>query len=177
MSSDKDIDQVMSRMLDSYGNTLLRLCFLYLKDVHIAEDALQDTFMRIYTNYGKFCGKSSEKTWVTRIAINVCKNYLRNPWRNRVNDAASLESIPMGSSEEGATYDGGLEAGANYDGILVEIMKLPDKYKDIILLYYYQEMKIREIAELLVIPETTVSTRLGRARGMLKKRLGEWYYD
>jgi len=162
-----DMESVIGRMLSNYGNALLRMCFLYLKDVHLAEDAVQETFIKIYRKYSGFNHNADEKTWITRIAINVCKNYLRNPWRKHVDESAVLEDIPS---------DGGI-AGAQDDRLIAEIMRLSVKYKDVIILYYYQSLKIREISHVLKIPEATVSTRLGRARGMLKKRLKGWYYD
>lgn len=67
----------INKLVLLYGNELLRMCFLYLKDMHLAEDALQDTFIKAFNCYGQFNGKSNEKTWLTRIAINVCKDYLR----------------------------------------------------------------------------------------------------
>ena len=167
MASDMDIGLAASEMVRRYGDGLLRLCFLYLKDAHLAEDAVQDTFFKVFRNYGSFEGRSDEKTWITRIAINVCKNYLRNPWRKHVDESTALESIP---------YDGGLDGGQD-DIVVSEIMKLPAKYKDVILLYYYQDMSTREISGILNIPEATVSTRLGRARGKLKNELKGWYFD
>lgn len=70
----------LERVITEYGDSLLRMCFLYLKDIHLAEDAVQDTLIKAYLNYGKFRKDSSEKTWIVRIGINVCKNYLRSSW-------------------------------------------------------------------------------------------------
>ena len=66
----------MDRIVQQYGDALMRMCFLYLKDVHLAQDAVQDTWLKVYRNYDKFDANSSEKTWIMRIAINVCKDYL-----------------------------------------------------------------------------------------------------
>lgn len=140
------------------------MCFLYLKDAHLAEDAVQDTFIKAYNSYSQFKGKSSEKTWIMRIAINVCKNYLRNSWWKRVDESVVLDNIP---TDESLIKD---------DTLLLEVMKLSQKYKEVILLFYYQEMKIREIAEILKIPESTVSVRLKRAREKLKSNLEDMDY-
>lgn len=155
----------MKRLLDEYGNSVLRMCFLYLKDIHLAEDALQDTFIKVYTNYSKFKGDSSEKTWIMRIAINVCKNYLRSSWWKRIDESTVLENIP------------GDETSIGDDSLLLQVMKLSPKYKEVILLYYYQDMKIREIAKALQRPESTVSVRLKRAREILKVNLKGGFYD
>ena len=156
----------MNKLVDEYGNQLLRMCFLYLKDIHLAEDAVQDTFIKVYKNYAQFNGNSQEKTWIMRIAINVCKNYLRKSWWKHINYSVLLENIPCNES-----YDIG------DDTLLIEIMKLSSKYKEVILLFYYQEMKIREISEVLQVPESTISVRLARARKVLKQNLEGWYYE
>ncbi|HEY5561412.1 MAG TPA: sigma-70 family RNA polymerase sigma factor, partial [Clostridiaceae bacterium] len=148
-------------------NSLLRMCFLYLKDIHLAEDAVQDAFIKVNKSYINFKGDSEEKTWVMRIAINVCKNYLRSSWWKRIDEAAVLENITVSNSTD-ALQD---------EALLLEIMKLSPKYKEVILLFYYQDMKICEIAEVLNIPETTISVRLMRAREILKIKLKGWYYD
>jgi len=153
------------RIVTAYGDSLLRMCYLYLQDIHLAQDAVQETFLRVHKHYASFRGQASEKTWIVRIAINVCKNYLRSNWLRRVDAVASLKSIPAENPNE---YD---------DTLIVEIMKLPPRYKDVILLYYYQEMKIREIAEALGAPASTVAVRLKRARERLKKALKGWYFD
>lgn len=161
----KNAELDMQRIMTDYGNSLLRLCFLYLKDVHLAEDAVQNTLIKISKNYAQFKSNSSEKTWIMRIAINECKNALRNSWWKRINASIILENIPADEYE--------LEDNT----LLTQIMKLSPKYKEVILLYYYQEMKIREIAVILQIPESTVSIRLKRARELLKSKLKGWYYD
>lgn len=160
---DRNVAPDIKKLLDEYGNAVLRMCFLYLKDTHLAEDAVQDTFIKVYNSYSQFRGKSSEKTWIMRIAINVCKNYLRSSWWKHVKESAVLDDIP---AHENAVRD---------DTLLLEVMKLSRKYKEVVLLFYYQDMKIREIAEALQIPESTVSVRLKRAREKLKSNLGRDY--
>lgn len=162
---ERNIDTDINRLITTYGNSILRMCFIYLKDIHLAEDALQDTYIKVYKNYSSFKGNSSEKTWIMRIAINVCKNYLRSSWWKRKNEEVSLESITATENME------------ENDDLVLEIMKLSYKYKEVILLYYYQELKIREIAKVLNIPESTVSIRLKRAREKLKISLEDNRYN
>jgi RNA polymerase sigma-70 factor (ECF subfamily) len=157
----------MNKLVEEYGDSLLRMCFLYLKDIHLAEDAVQDTFIKVSKSYINFKGDSEEKTWVMRIAINVCKNYLRSSWWKRIDKAAVLENITVSKSTD----------SLQDEALLLEIMKLSQKYKEVILLFYYQDLKIREIAEVLNIPEATISVRLMRAREILKIKLKGWYYD
>lgn len=86
MPADKEIE----RFMNDYGDAVLRMCFLYLKDYHLAEDAAQETFIKAMNSYDFFQHKSSEKTWLTKIAINVCKNMMRTNWfqlsRNELKD-------------------------------------------------------------------------------------------
>ena len=156
----------MDRLVREYGTPLFRMCFLYLKNVHLAEDAVQDTFIKVYKNYSRFRGDAGEKTWVMRIAMNVCRNYLRSTWWKRVDYSELMKDIPSDDPEN-----------PEDDTLIIEIMKLSTRYKEVLLLFYYQEMKIREIAETLQIPESTVSVRLARARKILKSNLEGWYHE
>ena len=73
-------DQYLERLMQEYGDSIFRMCYLYLKDYHLAEDAVQETFIKAMKSYDSFAHKSSEKTWLIRIAINTCKNIMRNRW-------------------------------------------------------------------------------------------------
>lgn len=156
----------LERMIDNYGDKLYRMCFLYLGERQMAEDAVQDTFLKAFQHYETFRGEASEQTWLTRIAINVCKNYRRVSWFRHVDYTVELEKV-----------DASYEDHIGDDTVLCEIMKLPDKYKEVILLYYYQQMNIRETADSLGISEGTVATRLRRGRERLRHALKGWYFD
>lgn len=151
----------LERIVNEYGDALLRMCFLYLKDHAIAEDAVQETFLRAFRHQDGFRGESSVKTWITRIAINVCKDMLTDPWaRHRSDGELPVEATPEPSfsSEDRYVISG-------------KIANLPPKYKEVILLHYYQELKLSEIAEILGESEATIKTRLKRARDMLRSEL------
>ena len=154
-------------MMEKYGNSLMRLCFMYLKDNHLAEDAVQETFLKVYRNYGQFDGGSGEKAWINRIAINVCKDMLRSAWKRRVSVVEELADIP----DDTPCFENG------DDSLVDAVMAMKPRYKEVILLFYYQDMKISDIAQALDAPESTISVRLKRAREILKKQLGGWYYD
>lgn len=163
---EKELD--LEEAIALYGNALLRLCFFYLKDRMLAEDAVQDTFIKAYKSFFGFRGQSSLKTWLTRIAINVCKDYLKKSKIQIIDDERALMKIPCSDTTEFVSEK---------ENVVLEIMKLAPKYKDVILLYYYQEFTIPEIAKILKMPTGTVSTRLKRGREKLKEHLKEWYYD
>ena len=82
----------MERLMDRYGDRMLRLCCMYLNDEHMAQDAVQDSFLKIYRNAQTFETPEMEKGWVMRVAINTCKDYLRSAWKRRVR--ASSRSWP-----------------------------------------------------------------------------------
>lgn len=166
LETEKEMDFDLEAAIENYGNSLLRLSYLYLKDQALAEDAVQDTFLKAYKGYSNFHKECSEKTWITRIAINVCKDYLRKSWFKH--KTKELVEIPIWDKTE---------EKEQREDLILEIMKLSPKYKEVILLFYYQELKINEIAQILSIPIGTVSTRLKRAREQMKKNMRGWYYD
>lgn len=157
----------IERMMSLYGRTLLRMCYVYLRDMSLAEDAVQDTFFKAYLHFGSFHGLSSEKTWLTQIAINTCKSILRKPWWKHVDRSKGLEELPLPASDT-APEDG---------EVLRAVMHLAEKYRSAVLLYYYQELTTEEIAKILGIAPSTVLVRLKRAREKLKTQLEGWYFD
>lgn len=149
-------EEELQRIVTLYGDQVLRFCTAYLGDRQLAEDAAQETFLAVYENYGTFSGKSSELTWITRIAINKCKNIRRKRYFNFETLHEGLLP-PIHTPEE-----------TSYPSLLDEIAKLPPKEREAILLYYYQELNIREIAACCKAKETTVCQRLKRGRDKLK---------
>ena len=157
----------LERMMNAYGDSLLRMCSIYLNDTTLAEDAVQETFIKVYEKYHTFNQASEEKTWIMRIAINVCKNYRRTSWFKRIKMGVDLETV---SEEQLETH---LLEKEKQQHILKEISGLDCKYKEVLLLYYYQEMSTKEIANILHIKEGTVRVRLQRARQRLGIQLEE----
>ena len=156
-----EADRWLDGAVKAYGAQLLRLCFLYLHDRHLAEDAVQETFLRAFRGYGSFRKDSSEKTWLTRIAVNVCKSALR---RER--------PLPLSEAPEGS-----YEARFRDDTVLQAVCALPDKLREVVLLYYFQELSTPEIAQMLHLPRNVITARLSRARAQLKTDLKGWYFD
>ena len=155
----------MQRLINEYGNSLLRMCFLYLHDIQLAEDAVQETYIKVYRNWKKFKGDSSEKTWITRIAINTCRSQLRSSYMKNLVLSEDIAAEPS------------YEDKINDDTVLNAVSDLETKYREVILLFYYQELKVKEIAGILGISESAVTVRLSRARNQLKITLKGWYFD
>lgn len=146
--------------LTEYGDAVLRMCYLYLADRALAEDALQDTFVKVWRGMNSFVGRggSSPKTWIMRIAINTCKDYKRTAWLRHVDRSKSIEDLPL------AFHDVIAESRA----IFADVMQLPDKLKQVILLYYFHDMTMAETAEALGTSRATVQNRLKKAYMLLR---------
>lgn len=156
-------EDIFKELVREYGDSILRLCYLYLKDYHLAEDATQDTFLKVYRNLKNFRNESSMKTWVTRIAINECKNCMRTNWFHR-----ERYEIPVDIQGENP-FDL-LDVKESVTGA---VKNLPLKYREVILLYYYQEHSVKEISEILHLKEANVQQRLKRGREKMKTELKE----
>ena len=158
-------EERISRMIKTYEKDLLRLCCVYLKDSSMAEDAVQETFLKAYKNLHSFRGESSEKTWLIRIAINVCKDIQRTAWFRNIGHMVNLDDVQIPQVQEHDVKS----------AVVAEIMRLPKKLKEVVLLYYYEDMNQSEIAEILNVSITTVHRRLEKARALLKDMLEGGY--
>ena len=166
------MDKEIERLIDSYGNDVLRISYIYLKDKHLAEDAFQEVFVKVYKNLEKFQGKSSEKTWILSITMNTCKDMLRSSWLKRIIRLEDNESMNFEMKDTSNSLDDTVIRQLEYKELLNEVMNLPRKYKELIILYYYENISTSEISKILNIPEGTVRSRLFRAREMLKYNIG-----
>lgn len=157
----------ISRMVTEHGTRLLRFAYLYLKDLHLAEDAVQEAFLKASLHYHRFRADSSELTWLTSITLNCCRGIRRSAWFRTAQRSVPVDALAL-AEKETAWLD---------DSLLQEVMRLPAKYKEILLLYYYQQLPLKDIAAMLRMNESTLSSRLKRARAMLKKHIEGWWFD
>ena len=142
-----------------HSRTVYRVCFAYLKNPADTEDAVQDTFFQLI-RYGPVLESAEhEKAWLIRTATNVCKNMLRHWWRRR----ESIEDHPDLPGEE----------NFETDDVLRAVLALPEKYKTVVYLRYYEGYTGAEIAEILKKPQSTVRNHLHEARAILRERLGD----
>ena len=144
-----------------YQQPLLRTCFLYLRDRTLAEDAVQETFLKAYRSLASFRGECSEKTWLMKIAMNTCCD-LRRAHRLRSIDPRRIPELLPQAAEPFAPAE---------EELVTQVIQLPRKLREVILLYYYQDMTVTEIAVSLGISQSSVSGRLKRARGKLRTLL------
>lgn len=160
--------QRLEQWITEYGDAILRTCYVYLSDAAQAEDAMQDTFLKAWNSMAQFEARNgaSEKTWLMRIAINTCRDHRRSRWFRFVDRSKAIEDIPEAL----------VSVAAEDQTLFLDIQRLPAKYKQVILLYYYHEMTLQEIAEALQLSLSTVYRRLQKAQALLKRSLtGEGY--
>ena len=157
----------LERLMDQYGSSLLRMCALYLKDADLAQDAVQETFIRAYRHLNDYRGESSEKTWLTTIAMNVSRDMLRTAWFRHQSRSTDIDTLP----EQPAVFE------FPDNTVLTEVMRLPAKYREVILLRYYEGLKLKEVASALGLSDGRVRSRLNKANELLRDRLKEWYYN
>ena len=153
----------LTRMVTQYQGALRRMCCLYLRDRTAVEDAVQDTFLKAYKHMDTFRSESMERTWLMSIAINTCRDMNRSAWLRHTERRITPEELPLPA--EPADEDSLALAQA--------IRQLPGKHKDVILLYYYQDMTIKEVAEALHAAPSTIAKRLEQAKDKLRSMLAE----
>lgn len=152
-------DEEWNELYNRQKNTVYRLCFAYMKNYADAEDALQETFIRLVRRAPVFENETHEKAWLIRTASNVCKNMLRSPRRRAENIEDYRE---LRAADDAAGND-----------VLNAVLALPEKYKTAVYLYYYEGYSSVEIARMLQKPQSTVRTYLGKARELLKSELDQ----
>ena len=157
------LDEAIAR----WEKPMLRLCYAYLGDTALAEDAVQETFFKAWKNYGRFRGEAGEKTWLTRIAINTCKDLMKSAWARNTDRSVDPETLPEGT----ASFD------APDDTVTRAVMALPKELKEATLLHWYQGMTLKEMQQVLRLPRSTVNYRLKKAKMILKQELEDWYFE
>ena len=148
----------------SYGNDVLRMCYLYVKDMQLAEDMFQETFLKVYEKMSTFQEKSSIKTWIMSVAMNTCRDYLKSAYHGRVVPMFEFAQEQLSTGEE---FEG-IEEREQAATVHQAVMELPDKFKDVVVCVYFREMSVEQTARELAISEGTVKSRLARAREKLK---------
>ena len=149
------------RIYSGYKNDVLKLSIVYLGDYQLAEDAVQETFFKVLKKLNTLKDDSKLKPWLFQIAVNVCRSALSHKSRREVPAENVVKSSPAQNDLDEKL------------AVIEEIGKLKPELREVILLFYYQELSRSEIAYVLNIPETTVDYRLRAAKSELKKNLGE----
>lgn len=151
LRTDKEIAEIYQR----HSKTVYRVCYSFMKHPADTEDAVQNTFFQLIKAGPVFDSHEHEKAWLIRTASNVCKNVLRSWWRKRDNLDENFKSND-----------------AAMDDIFGVVMALPDKYKTVVYLYYYEGYSSVEISKALGKPQSTIRNHLHEARNILRSKLG-----
>lgn len=151
-----------SGLIDKYSSRLKRASLLIVKDENLAEDIVQETFIKLFYNINQFKGNSSLYTYIYRIMVNECRQKMRKNWFKRV--------ITFDKWFIKADIDYSIE---KVDRLAISqcIMKLSRKHREVILLHYYEDMSVKDMSIVLDEKEGTIKSRLSRARANLKIHL------
>ncbi|MGV2941418.1 sigma-70 family RNA polymerase sigma factor [Mesobacillus sp. LC4] len=160
------IDEIMIR----YGQEILQLSFSYVKNRQIAEDLTQEIFVKCYKSLHTYSGKSKFRTWLWRIASNHCKDYLKS-WYNK--NVFTTDYQPIYDSFQSDSVEQTVIQEEQDDQLASAVMELPVNYREVIYLFYFEEMSVKEISVVTEVKENTIKTRLKRAKELLKERLEE----
>ena len=155
----------LEEAMERWEKPLLHLCFAYLGDLALSEDAVQETFFRAWKGYGRFRGEAQDKTWLTRIAVNACKDLMKSAWARKTDRTVTPDTLPEGT----------VPFQARDDTVTRAVLALPPKMKEAVLLRWYQGLTLEEMTRVLRLPRSTVNYRLKKAKALLRDELEEWY--
>ncbi|MCH5257674.1 MAG: RNA polymerase sigma factor [Lachnospiraceae bacterium] len=156
--------QIFETYFKEHYSLVYRVAFTQMKGHADAEDVLQEVFVRLLKYRPHFENSEHEKAWFIRTTINICKDLMKSKWHSTT---VSIEKIPEGEKSYFHLPH------VNEDETLWEILALPEKYKNCLYFFYYEGYSIKEISQILKIPENTVKTNLRRGREILKETLSK----
>jgi len=150
-----------------YSPMVYRIALTKTQSSYDAEDIFQEVFMKLCLNEKPFASEEHRKAWLIKVTVNCCNSHFTAPWRKNIVllDDAIASQIPDESFD---TYDLGDEPD-----VYAQVLKLPQNMREVVLLYYYEDMSIREISQALQTSETNIKKRLSRARQKLKLELAD----
>lgn len=155
MKTHEEITQVINK----YADTVNRICYLNMKNQYDSEDIFQNVFLRYMTKAPKFKDDNHEKAWIIRVTINLCKDSFKNFFRRNTSTLDEVKEIASNDKED-LSY------------VREAVKKLPENYRNVIYLFYYEQYSTVEISSLLHKNVNTIYTWLSRAKDMLKDELG-----
>ncbi|OEF95684.1 RNA polymerase sigma factor [Desulfuribacillus alkaliarsenatis] len=149
-----------------YGDRILHLAYTIVGDRQLAVDVVQETFIGLYEKLYTFKGDSSLYTWLVRVALNKAKNKVRPSFFKKITylwDIKATDASPLPEEI--------IEKKDRHEQVREVLTSLPIKYRDVLYLHYYEELKIYEIAEILDVSDSAIKSRLARGREQLQKIL------
>ncbi len=138
-------------LAEKYKDTVFRIALSYLGNTYDADDIVQDVFMKLYITNKHFASDDHARYWLIRVTLNACKNLLKSSWKTK----KIAVTTAFEQKEQEYLYQA--------------VMGLPEKYRTVLYLYYYEDFSVKEIAKMQKIKVSAVTTRLSRARDQLKE--------
>jgi RNA polymerase sigma-70 factor (ECF subfamily) len=165
-----------AEIVEIYKNKVYQLCYRMLGNRHEAEDVAQEAFIRAYVNIHTYNPNMKFSSWLYRIATNLSIDRIRKKKPDFYLDAevSGTDGLTMYSqlATTEASPEEALESLELQETVQKAILKLPEKYRSVIVLKYIEELSLQEISEILDLPVGTVKTRIHRGREALRKQLG-----
>lgn len=154
-------EQYLKKIIEKYADMVYRIALTRCESIENAEDIFQDVFVKFNEKMPNFVNEEHEKAWFIRVTINLTKNLKKSAWNNKIIELD--ENIVFETKEEMEVFK--------------TVCELPQNYKTVIYLLYYEGYKVKEISEFMKIKEGTIKTWLARARAMLKEKLEGGFCD
>lgn len=155
----------VEELIKMYSDMVYRLAYSRTHNMHDAEDITQDVFMKCFGTKQNFNSEEHRKAWLIRVTVNTGKSFVTSAWfRHRGESDENREGEPF-------------ELIPEKSGVYYAVQSLPLKYRDVVHLFYYEELTVSEICSILKIKESTVKSLLFRARGLLREKLKEEDYE
>lgn len=157
--SHKEIEEI----LNVYGDMIYRMAYTQVKSRALADDVYQDVCIKLLKQKKKIEPEEHLKAWLLRVTINCCKDYWKSAWVQKIswstNSKENMEALGNNPMEQETGY------------VTECVLNLPEKYRTVIHLYYYEGYSQKEIAELLGKKENTIASQLARGKTLLKIEL------
>lgn len=150
---------IFCQKLEKYKNTVFRAAYSYCGNISDAEDISQEVFLKFYTLDRVFQSENEEKAWLIRVTVNKCKDIFKSSWyktKTSLEECREVYSMNESQSE-----------------LIDVLMSIPEKYRIVIHLYYYEQYSVKEISEITSRKESTIQTHLQRGRKLIEKKLKE----
>ena len=149
-------DEFFNDTYNKYRNSIYSVIFNYLRNEASSKDIMQETFIKFYTSTTSFNDDEHLKAWLIRVAVNLCKNHLRDEKRRSTDELDENTAAPQ---------------KPDFSDIMAAVLSLPEKYRLPVHLFYYDDYSVKQIADVLSVSESVVKTRLSRGRTKLRKKL------
>ena len=144
--------------VERWGDLVWRLALVRTANVHDAQDVFQEVFLRYFRHEARLTSDEHRKAWLIRCTINRAKSLLTSPWRRH--------TVPLDTAAQIGVED-------EYREVYSAVLALPEPYRAVIHLYYFEGLRVAEIAACLKLPEGTVKSQLSRGRALLQEALKE----